>query len=127
MHTYTFEKLEVWKLARDLVVWIYDITNSFPKEERFGLAMQLRRASVSVVSNIAEGTSRSTPRDQAYFTQVSYSSLIEILNQLIISKDLNFIKEELLFEGRGKIEQLTRKTAALRKSQLMKLTSPPQP
>jgi four helix bundle protein len=123
MHTYTFEKLEVWKLARRLVVWIYNTTNSFPKDEKFGLAMQLRRASVSVVSNLAEGTARNTPRDQSHFTQVAYSSLIEILNQLIISNDLNFVNNELLAEGRERIEQLSRKTAALRNSQLKKSAS----
>lgn len=117
-HVYSFEKLEVWKDARRLVVWVYTITNSFPADEKFGLTMQLRRASVSVISNIAEGSARKTAKDQAYFSQIAYSSLVEILNQLIIANDLKFISDDVLSEGRTKIEILTQKIAALRNAQL---------
>ena len=117
-HIYSFEKLEVWKEARRLVVWIYTITNSFPADEKFGLTTQLRRASVSVVSNLAEGSARRTAKDQAYFSQIAYSSLVEILNQLIIANDLKFVSNEVLAEGRTIIEALTQKVAALRNAQL---------
>ena len=76
MHTYSFEKLEVWKEARELVVWIYSITKEYPSEEKFGLVTQLRRAAVSVVSNLAEGSSRKSAKDQAHFSQIAYSSLL---------------------------------------------------
>lgn len=126
MHTYSFEKLEVWKDARQLVLWVYKITQSFPAEEKFGLIMQLRRASVSVVSNLAEGSARKSAKDQAHFSQIAYSSLIEILNQLIIAGDLNFITDNIITEVRSKIETLTTKVAALRNAQLAKagLTKP---
>ena len=117
-HTYSFEKLEVWKEARLLVVWTYKMAAYFPQEEKFGLVMQMRRASISVVSNLAEGSARKTAKDQAYFTQLAYSSLIELLNQLIISFDLEYLSEGILAEGREKIEQLTRKISALRNAQL---------
>jgi four helix bundle protein len=117
-HIYSFEKLEVWKEARGLVVWIYTITNSFPADEKFGLTIQLRRASVSVVSNIAEGSARKTAKDQAHFSQMAYSSLVEILNQLIIANDLKFVSNDVMAEGRAKIETLTQKVAALRNAQL---------
>jgi four helix bundle protein len=117
-HIYSFEKLEVWKEARRLVVWIYTITNSFPADEKFGLTTQLRRASVSVVSNLAEGSARRTAKDQAYFSQIAYSSLVEILNQLIIANDLKFVSNDVMAEGRAKIETLTQKVAALRNAQL---------
>ena len=126
MHTYSFEKLEVWKDARQLVQWVYKITQSFPAEEKFGLIMQLRRASVSVVSNLAEGSARKSAKDQAHFSQIAYSSLIEILNQLIIAGDLKFINDDIITEGRSKIEKLSTKVAALRNAQLAKagLTKP---
>ena len=120
-HVYSFEKLDVWIESRKFVTWIYKITSRFPAEEKFGLTSQLRRASVSVVSNLAEGSARKTPKDQAHFYQIAYSSLIEILNQLIISNDLEFITGEQLTEGRGLIENLTSKTAALRNAAVSKL------
>ena len=114
MHVYSFEKLEVWKEARELVKWIYKITCDFPVDERFGLVQQLRRASISVVSNLAEGSARKTAKDQAHFFTITYSSLIEILNQLIVANDLKFIPEETLNEGRMKIESIIIKVAGLR-------------
>ena len=123
MHTYSFEKLRVWNESRKLVKWVYKITQSFPTREKFGLVSQLRRASVSVVSNIAEGISRKGFKDQAHFSQISYSSLIEILNQLIISNDLEFLENEKLKEGREIIESLTTSISALRNSQLNRITS----
>lgn len=120
MRIYSFEKLDAWQEARKLVVWIYKVTAAFPVEEKFGISMQLRRAAVSVVSNLAEGSARKTAKDQAHFTQMAYSSIVEVLNQLIISSDLQFLTYEQLAEGRIQIENLTFKVAALRNSQLSK-------
>ena len=127
MHTYSFEKLVVWKEARELVVWIYSITKEYPSEEKFGLVTQLRRAAVSVVSNLAEGSSRKSAKNQAHFSQIAYSSLLEILTQLILSGDLHFIPEDTVTEGRSKIENLTMKIAALRNAQLARAASDPKP
>ncbi len=92
---YSFEKLDSWVDARKLVKWIYEKTAKFPAEEKFGLVMQLRRAGISIVSNLAEGSARMTPKDQAHFTNLAYSSLIEVLNQLIIAADLNDYNKHL--------------------------------
>ncbi|MFC0775999.1 four helix bundle protein [Terrimonas alba] len=124
MHIYSFEKLQVWKDARLLVKWIYKTSSFFPADEKFGLVMQLRRAAVSVVSNLAEGSSRTSFKDQAHFSQIAYSSLTEILNQLIIANDLGFLSDEMLTEGRNQIETVTAKVAALRNAQLAKATKP---
>ena len=118
MKVYSFEKLEVWKESIALVNLIYKITDTFPSEEKFGLSSQLRRASVSIASNLAEGTSRKTNKDKAYFTTISFSSTIEVLNQLIISKDLEFITEDNYTLARQKIEKITNMLNALRKYQL---------
>ena len=119
---YSFEKLDTWVDARSLVKWIYQHTANFPPEEKFGLVSQLRRASISVVSNLAEGSARVSAKDQANFSQIAYSSLIEILNQLIISTDLNFISQEILNEGRIKIDAIANKISALRKSQINRIS-----
>ena len=117
MKTYAFEKLECWRHAKELAVWVYEVTKKFPGEERFGIVSQMRRAANSIASNLAEGTSRKSKKDQAHFSTMSYSSTIELLNDIIISRDLNYLTEEMYQEGRKKIEVQTYLTAMLRKSQ----------
>lgn len=116
MYTYPFEKLEVWRLAKKLVVKIYKITKDFPAEEKFGLVSQMRRAAVSICSNLAEGSGRNTAKDQRYFYGMAYSSLMELLNQLLISHDLNWIKENDLSGIRADLEIISAKINALRKA-----------
>ena len=120
MYIYPFEKLEVWQLSKRLVVKIYQITQHFPIDEKFGLVNQMRRAAVSVCSNLAEGSSRNTSKDQAYFYTMSYSSLTELLNQLLISFDLEWISENELTSIRTEMEIISGKINALRKSILNK-------
>ena len=117
MKVYSFEKLECWQQARRLAVWIYNATSSFPAEEKFGLTSQMRRASISIASNIAEGTSRKTAKDQSHFSTISYSSTIELLNDFIIANDLKFLSDEDYLAGREKVEKQTQLIAGLRKSQ----------
>lgn len=107
MKEYSFEKLDVWKKSKDFTVNIYQVTANFPSAEKFGLVSQLRRAAVSVSSNIAEGSSRTSNKDQARFYIMAYSSAVEILNQLIISKDLEFLSEGNYKELRSDIEDIT--------------------
>lgn len=77
MYTYSFEKLEVWNESKEFTKSIYTITSIFPDQEKFGLISQLRRAAVSICSNIAEGSARSTYKDKAHFTTMAFSSAIE--------------------------------------------------
>jgi four helix bundle protein len=118
MHIYSFEKLEVWQLSRKLAVEIYSISKDFPKEEIYGLTSQLRRAAISVSSNIAEGTSRISNKDKANFSVIAFSSLMETLNQLILANDLGFLDDEKLNSFRILINEISNKLNALRKSQL---------
>lgn len=113
---YSFENLEVWQKSRELVKDIYLITKHFPDEEKFGLTSQLRRASISVSSNIAEGSTRWSQKDQSRFYEISFGSLMEILNQLILSTDLEFMKEDKLMYLRDKIDNISRMLNALYKS-----------
>ena len=104
---YSFEKLNVWMKARDFAVAIYKATAKFPADEKFGLVSQLRRASISIASNIAEGSSRKSKKDQNRFYTMAFSSALEVLNQLIISRELNFIDDDIYQSLRGEIEQMT--------------------
>jgi len=116
LHTYSFEKLEAWKESRKLVKQIYQVTRLFPDSEKFGLMSQMRRAAISVSSNLAEGSGRATRNDQKHFYRMAYSSLLEILNQLILASDLEYISTEELQGTRIQIELCTRLTAALSSS-----------
>ncbi|WP_179349213.1 four helix bundle protein [Winogradskyella pacifica] len=91
-----FKELQIWKRSRLFCSEIYAITSKFPDSEKFGLTNQLRRASVSIPSNIAEGSSRNSNKDFARFLQISIGSAYEIETQLLISADLNFIVEKEL-------------------------------
>lgn len=100
----SFRKLNVYIKSKQLVKDIYQLLKKFPKEEQYALCDQLRRSSVSVPSNIAEGMGRTTEKDQAHFLSLVYGSLTEVLAQLDIACDLEYItneefeKEELLLD-----------------------------
>ena len=118
MRLYSFEKLDVWNLSRKLTKDIYQISRMFPDDEKFGLRSQIRRAAISVSSNIAEGSSRKSGKDQARYTEIAYGNLLEILSQLIVANDLDFIKEDVILEQRPLIEEIGNKLNKLREAQL---------
>lgn len=86
-----FTDLTAYKKAHGLVIEVYKITKRFPLDEKFGLVNQIRRASVSITSNIAEGFARMTAKDKAHFYGMSRGSLLELQSQLLISKDLGYL------------------------------------
>ena len=92
----SYIELDMWKEARTLVNKIYVVTKVFPKEEIYGITNQIRRCSVSVPSNIAEGCGRQTPKDTLRFLYISRGSLYELETQLYLSNDLKFFSEESL-------------------------------
>lgn len=94
MKTKDYKDLIVYQKAYDLALEIYKITRDFPKEEQFGLISQMRRAAISVPSNIAEGYRRKTKNEYVQFLHISYGSLGELKTQLEISNDLGFISKE---------------------------------
>lgn len=97
----TFRELDAWKKARELVKSLYQSTVRFPKEEEFGLKLQIRRAAISVISNIAEGYGRQYKKESIQFMFVSKASLNEIEAQLLVAEDLDYLNQELtqpLFE-----------------------------
>ena len=89
-----YKDLQVWKKSHELTLDIYKVTKSFPKEEIFALVSQLRRASASIPTNIAEGSGRFTQKDFASFLQISLGSAQEVEYLILLSKELNYINEE---------------------------------
>jgi four helix bundle protein len=116
---YSFEKLNAWKEARKLVVAVYQLLDNFPKFENYALCDQIRRSIISVPSNVAEGTGRMSPKEKLHFIEISYGSLMEAYNQLIIASDLKYITEESLEELKPSIDTVARMLNGLR-SQIIK-------
>lgn len=90
----SFTDLNAWKKSHELVLEIYKITDSFPKAEQFGLTNQIRRAVVSITSNIAEGFSRNSYKEKSQFYSMALGSLSEVQNQLIIARDLKYTTQK---------------------------------
>ena len=89
----SFTDLVAWKKSHLFALEIYKITKKFPNEEKYGLVDQLRRASISITSNLAEGFSRKTSKEKIRFYYIAFGSLLEIQSQLLISKDLGYFKD----------------------------------
>jgi len=99
----THKDLNVWKEALTLAKEIYSLTANFPKEETYGLVSQIRRAAISIPSNIAEGAARNSSKEFIQFLYVSLGSLAELETQLLLSRDLGFLENE---EIDGSIERI---------------------
>ncbi|OGJ52258.1 hypothetical protein A2335_02175 [Candidatus Peregrinibacteria bacterium RIFOXYB2_FULL_32_7] len=108
-----FYDLEVWKEAHKLILEIYKIIKTFPKEERFGIIEQLRRAGTSITANIAEGFGRYHFKDKIKFYYQSRGSLLEVQNFLLLSKDLGYINTEKYNECEKKIDGIKKLTNGL--------------
>lgn len=90
----TFRNLKVYIQAKELVKQVYELLKKFPREEQFALCDQLRRAVISIPSNIAEGSGRNSQKDQAHFYSIAYGSLMEIFSQLDVACDLGYISKD---------------------------------
>ena len=111
-----FEKLAAYQRAMDLVDKVYDVMKGFPPEEKFALCDQLRRAVVSVPSNIAEGLGRISSKEQVRFIEISYGSLMETYCQLSIAKRRHYITDEVFQGLASDIENIVRPLSGLRNS-----------
>lgn len=112
----TFKDLKVWQKSYELCRRVYAVTSGFPQEERFGLVAQLRRASVAVPSNIAEGYSRDTTKDYLRFLWMALGSLAEIETQLMLSLDLSLCRGEEVTQAIEDVHEDQRMLKALVKS-----------
>ncbi len=114
---YSFEKLRAWQSARELAKAVYAATARFPHREVYGLTSQCNRAAISVAANLAEGSSRQSPKDQAHFSEIAYGSLMELACLLILASDVAVLPAEIELKLRESIETLSAQINALRRSQ----------
>lgn len=114
MVEFGFEKLDVWRKATEFTCNVYDHTARFPADETYGLRSQLRRASVSIASNIAEGSGRTSKRDNARFIEIAYGSVMEVVSQLRIATLRGFITNEVEGVLRTQADELARMLSGLR-------------
>jgi four helix bundle protein len=113
---FNFEKLEVWHKAVDFADFVYVVTRTFPNDERFGLTNQMRRAAVSVSSNIAEGTARLSAKDYARFIEIATGSVFEVVSQAFVSRKQQFLSEEDFQRLYAAAEEQGRMLSGLRRS-----------
>lgn len=105
MHIYYFEKLDVWREARDLAVFVYNLSSKLPHSERYSLMDQIRRAALSISSNIAEGSTRNSP----------YGSAIEVLNHTLLAREFGYIDDDDALSVRQRVNKITNQLQALNK------------
>lgn len=105
---HSFTDLITWQKAHALVLKVYKAVRLFPKEELFGLSSQIKRAVISISSNIAEGFSRKTSKDKVQFYHVALGSLTEVQNQLLIARDLGFLDKKNFHELAEKTVETSR-------------------
>ncbi|ASE60984.1 four helix bundle protein [Chryseobacterium indologenes] len=113
---HNFKHLNIWKLSIELADEVYVATDRFPKNEEFGLKSQIRRCTVSVASNIAEGSSRSSNKDFNRFLEISLGSLYELQTQIIISANRNYLEISKTEEIENKIIELQRMISGFQKN-----------
>jgi four helix bundle protein len=116
MHVRPYEKLIVWQEAHKLCLWIYELTKSFPKDERFRLVNQMCRSSYGIPMNIAEGNSKMSRKEKAHFYEIALGSLEELHYQCVLAKDLKYISESQFTEGDDAIQRVSYLLTKLRKS-----------
>lgn len=116
MSKHNFKKLKIWQEAMNLNKEIFSITNSFPKSELYSLTSQINRSAISVPSNIAEGSSRSSNKDFNRFLEIALGSLFELQTQIILSNYKNFINQNQCSKMELKIEELQKMISGLQKS-----------
>ncbi|MHC4180764.1 MAG: four helix bundle protein [Planctomycetota bacterium] len=109
-----FEKLDVWQRAVEFADSVYQAMQRFPVDERFGLTNQMRRASISISSNVAEGSSRASRKDFGRFVEIAYGSLMETISQMHVAKVRSFVAEAMFEDLYGKAEQLARMLSGLK-------------
>ena len=114
MNRYSYKNLNVYQDAKMFVVAVYKLLDSFPDTEKFALCNQIRRAAISVTSNIAEGVSRTSNKEKVHFLEIAYASMMEVDSQLDVSVDLGYITKEQYNTIEEQIDGIARQLSALR-------------
>ena len=116
MTDFFYKKLEAYKQAKEFTIFVYSLLKKFPAYEQYAICNQLRRAAVSIPSNIAEGMGRMSVKERIHFLEISYASMMEVTCQLDISYSLGYISETELMNAESLAATLTKVMSGLRKS-----------
>ena len=114
---FSYRNLRVYLQAKDFVIFVYGLLKQFPKEEQYALCDQLRRAVISIPSNIAEGMGRSSVKEQVHFIEIAFGSLCEVMCQLELSCELNFIDKNQLSESEEQVKSYSSNAIRVKKFQ----------
>lgn len=106
---HNFKKLKIWQMAMELAKMIFDLTDTFPSSEKFGLVSQMNRCAVSLPSNISEGSSRAD-KSFSHFIDIALGSSFEVQTQLLLANMKNFVTDEITIQMESKIEEFQRAT-----------------
>lgn len=112
--TFSFEKLDVYQKARELIKDIYLLQNNFPKEERYALGDQIRRAATSIAANLAEGSGRQSMKEKVHYVEIAFGSMTEVYCELQTACDLGYIKEEQLDALKPQFTDIAKMLSGLR-------------
>ena len=123
--TFSYRQLDAYRKAKEFVIYVYALLKQFPKEEQYALCDQLRRAAISIPSNIAEGMGRISVKEQIHFIEIAFGSLNETMCQLELAYELNYISQEDLLASEDFTKEITRMLSRLRRIRLDKLTAAP--
>ena len=116
MECFSYRNLRVYQQAKELVIYVYNLLKFFPKEENYALCDQLRRAVISVPSNIAEGMGRISIKEQIHFIEIAFGSLNEVMCQLEIAYELQFINKEQMMQSEEQVKNIAQMLSGLRNS-----------
>ena len=116
MKDFYYRKLKVYHQSKRLVTNIYSLTKSFPLQEQYGLSNQIQRAAISIPSNIAEGMGRFSLKERIHFLEIAHGLLMEVMCQLEIAEQLNYITSENLIEQEDLVDEIAKMLIGLRKT-----------
>ena len=122
MNDFFYKKLDAYQIAKEFTLYVYSLVRKYPSYEQYAICDQLRRAAVSVPSNIVEGMGRMAIKERIHFLEISYGSVAEVLCQLDLSQSLGYISEEELYNAEEIAKRLTKVMSGLRKSLSEKIT-----
>ena len=114
MNRYSYKNLNVYQDAKAFVIAVYKLVDEFPDSEKFALCNQIRRAAISVTSNIAEGVSRTSVKEKIHFLEIAYASMMEVDSQLDISVDLEYIDIDQYESINKQVNKIGRQLSVLR-------------
>ena len=123
MNDFFYKKLDAYKIAKEFTIYVYSLVKKFPAYETYAISDQIRRASVSIPSNIAEGMGRMAIKERIHFLEIAYGSLVEVMCQLDISQSLGYITLDELHDAEETADKLGRVMSGLRKSLSTKINN----